>query len=95
MPVYNVQAMADKVRYLENMGLSKDDAEKKAFAELGVAGELPEGVKTQYENLYTNPTINSPFARNDKDSIIDRLNAGARVNQDLSARPEANQADAT
>ena len=95
MPVYNVQAMADKVRYLEGMGLSKEQAEQKAFAELGVTGELPEGVKTQYNNLYTNPTTKSPFARNDKDNVLDRANAGARVEQDLSARPETNQADAT
>ena len=94
MPVYNIQAMADKVRYLETMGLSKEDAEKKAFEELGVAGELPQAVRAEYDRLYQNPTKDSPFARNDRDQLLDRLNAGAKVGGiDTNPRFEQNEAD--
>jgi hypothetical protein len=100
MPVYSPQAMADKVRYLEAQGLSQQDAETKAFAELGIYGDLPQDVRNAYEHYLSNPSANSPFARNDRDQILDRANAGARVsdadgqnNVDASPQYTTNPAD--
>jgi hypothetical protein len=80
MPVYSPQAMADKTRYLINQGLPQAEAEAKAFAELGIYGDLPQDVRSAYDHYMTNPSTQSPFARNDRDQILDRANAGANVN---------------
>lgn len=100
MPVYSPQAMADKTRYLINQGLPQAEAEKKAFAELGIYGDLPKDVRSAYDHYMTNPSTKSPFARNDRDQILDRANAGARVsdadgrnNVDASPQYTTNPAD--
>lgn len=102
MPVYTPSAMADKVRYLIRQGLQQAEAELKAFAELGIHGELPKDVQKAYEFYMSNPTTKSPFARNDRDQILDRANAGARVsdadgqnNVDASPQYTTNPADFT
>ena len=59
MPVYSPQAMADKTRYLINQGLPQAEAEAKAFAELGIYGDLPQDVRSAYEHYMTNPSANS------------------------------------
>lgn len=100
MPVYSPQAMADKTRYLMAQGLPQAEAEKKAFAELGIYGDLPTDVRNAYNHYMTNPSAQSPFARNDRDQILDRANAGAQVtdadgknNVDASPQPTTNPAD--
>jgi hypothetical protein len=78
MPTYPLQSLADRIRYLINQGLNNAEAEVKAFREHGLS-EIPDAVRRSLDFLLTNPTANSPFARNDRDRVLDRRNAGARV----------------
>lgn len=92
MPTYNLQAMADKVRYLINQGLDKAKAEAKAFAEFGYS-HLPDQVRKEYENLLDNPSKKNPLSRNDADRILDRQNTASQNNIDLTPQTNANPSD--
>jgi len=87
MAVYNISALADRTRYFINtQNVDPAEAEKKVFEEAGLtngAESMPSNVYAEYQKMLANPTLDSQFARNDKDGLIDRQNAGAEQNFDL------------
>lgn len=96
MPTYNIQHLADKINYLIRQGLDKAEAELKAFRENGLFGrdQLPKEVQKALDDRIANPTVNSPLARNDRDSILDRRTMGTNVPLDTNPNPTTNPADA-
>lgn len=74
MPVYNISAMADRIRYLEeSRNMSEAEATAQMQREMGLGEDpLPTAVQEQLTNNLQATTQDSPYARNDKDSIVDR-----------------------
>lgn len=74
MPVYNISAMADRIQYLQNTRqMSEAEATTQMQREMGLGEEpLPTEVQEQITNSLQASTQDSPYARNDKDSIVDR-----------------------
>jgi hypothetical protein len=74
MPTYNVSAMADRIKYLmADRNISEAEATSQVLDDMGLTNEdLPTEVQTQLTNQLAEPTTDSEFARNDKDSIVNR-----------------------
>lgn len=74
MPVYNISAMADRIQYLqETRQMSEAEATTQMQREMGLGEDpLPTAVQEQLTNSLQASTEESPYARNDKDSIVDR-----------------------
>lgn len=96
MPTYSIQALADKINYLLRQGLKKAEAEAKAFREFGLLGRehMPKEVQSALDDRLSNPTLKSPLARNDRDSILNRQTMGTNVPIDANPNPATNPADA-
>lgn len=72
MTVYNLQALADKTKYLMNdQKLSSQEAEAQVFQEAGI-NELDKTAYAEYQRLLNEGTTKSEHARNDRDRILDR-----------------------
>lgn len=72
MAVYNLQALADKTKYLmstENMTL--EEAQAQVFKEAGIE-TMDEAALAEYTRLVTTGTTESPYARNDGERLLDR-----------------------
>jgi len=99
MAEFNVQAYADRTRYLQQVqGMSAEEAEKKVFSEAGLrngAQDIPENAYSEFQRLMSNPTVDSEFARNDGERILNRAEAGAGARYDLNPQEETTQTDAT
>jgi len=97
MAVFNLQALADRARYFEQVqGMSAQDAETQAFKEAGFEGQqdLPQGAYQEFQSLLTNRTTDSEFARNDKDRLLNRKEAGAQAQYDVNPQPDTTTSDA-
>ena len=97
MSVFNLQAMADRARYFEQVqGMSAQDAETQAFKEAGFEGQqdLPQGAYQEFQALLSNRTTDSEFARNDKDRLLNRKEAGAQAQYDVNPQPDTTTSDA-
>lgn len=87
MAVYNIQALADRTRYLTSVqGLSQEEAEAKVFKEAGLTGTdaLPSFALEAYNQLLSNPTINNEFARHDNEQILNRQEAGKQASDNAT-----------
>ena len=87
MAVYNLQALADRTRYLMSVqGMTQEEAEQKVFSEAGLTGTnaLAPNVLEAYHALLANPTTTSKFSRNDREAVLDRRRAGAEAEYDLN-----------
>lgn len=71
MAVYNLQALADKTKYLISQGMTAQEAEAQVFQEAGI-NEMDQTAYAEYQRLLTEGTTASPYARNDRDRILDR-----------------------
>ena len=71
MAVYNLQALADKTKYLMSQGMTAEEAEAQVFKEAGI-NEMDQTTYAEYQRLLTEGTTNSEYARNDRDRILDR-----------------------
>lgn len=72
MAVYNLQALADKTKYLmDTQNMTQADAEAQVFKEAGIT-DMDEAAYAEYQRLLTEGTTNSEYARNDRDRILDR-----------------------
>lgn len=86
MPVYNLSAIVDRTRYLEAQGLSSQDAEAKSFAEFGLTSEsMTSEIRAEYDRLLADPTKDSEFARNDRDSLLNAQEVTKNAKYDLNA----------
>jgi hypothetical protein len=97
MAVFNLQALADRARYFEQVqGMSAQDAETQAFKEAGFQGkeDLPQGAYTEFQAHVANRTTDSEFARNDKDRLLNRREAGAQAEYDVNPQPDTTTSDA-
>jgi hypothetical protein len=74
MPTYNVSAMADRIKYLQqDRGISETEARDQVLSDMGLDNaDLPTEVQDQLTKQLAEPTTNNEFARNDKDSIVNR-----------------------
>lgn len=72
MAVYNLQALADKTKYLmDTQNMTQQEAEAQVFKEAGIE-TMDEAAYAEYQRLLTEGTQNSEYARNDRDRILDR-----------------------
>jgi hypothetical protein len=71
MAVYNLQALADKTKYLMSQGMTAQEAEAQVFQEAGIT-DMNQDAYAEYQRLLTEGTQNSEYARNDRDRILDR-----------------------
>jgi|tagenome__1003787_1003787.scaffolds.fasta_scaffold20919771_4 hypothetical protein len=72
MAVYNLQALADKTKYLmSSENKTQAEAEAQVFKEAGIEG-MDETAYAEYTRLVTTGTNESPFARNDGQRLLDR-----------------------
>lgn len=71
MAVYNLQALADKTKYLMSQGMTAQEAEAQVFQEAGI-NEMDQTTYAEYQRLLSEGTTASPYARNDRDRILDR-----------------------
>jgi|KBSSwiStaDraftv2_1062776.scaffolds.fasta_scaffold3513971_1 hypothetical protein len=97
MAVFNLQALADRARYFEQVqGMSAQDAEAQAFKEAGFEGQqdLPQGAYQEFQSLLSNRTTDSEFARNDKDRLLNRREAGSQAKYDVNPQPDTTTSDA-
>jgi len=97
MAVFNLQALADRARYFEQVqGMSAQEAETQAFKEAGFEGQqdLPQGAYQEFQSLLSNRTTDSEFARNDKDRLLNRKEAGAQAQYDVNPQPDTTSSDA-
>ena len=71
MAVYNLQALADKTKYLISQGMTAQEAEAQVFQEAGI-NEMDPTAYAEYQRLISEGTTASPYARNDRERILDR-----------------------
>lgn len=71
MAVYNLQALADKTKYLMSQDKTAQEAEAQVFQEAGIH-ELDPTAYAEYQRLLTEGTTKSEYARNDRERILDR-----------------------
>jgi hypothetical protein len=72
MAVYNLQALADKTKYLmSTQDMTAQEAEAQVFQEAGI-NDMDQAAYAEYQRLLTEGTTNSEYARNDRDRILDR-----------------------
>jgi hypothetical protein len=72
MAVYNLQALADKTKYLmSTQNMTAQEAEAQVFKEAGIT-DMNQDAYAEYQRLLTEGTTNSEYARNDRDRILDR-----------------------
>lgn len=71
MAVYNLQALADKTKYLISQGMTAQEAEAQVFQEAGI-NEMDPTAYAEYQRLISEGTTASLYARNDRDRILDR-----------------------
>jgi hypothetical protein len=62
MAVYNLQALADKTKYLMSQGMTQQEAEAQVFKEANI-DELDPTAYAEYTRLLTTGTNDSPYAR--------------------------------
>jgi hypothetical protein len=76
--------------------MSAQEAETQAFKEAGFEGQqdLPQGAYQEFQSLLTNRTTDSEFARNDKDRLLNRREAGAQAQYDVNPQPDTTTSDA-
>jgi hypothetical protein len=86
MPVYNLSALVDRTRYLEAQGLSSQEAEAKSFAEFGLTNDtMTSEIRAEYDRLLADPTADSEFARNDRESLLNANEVTQKAKYDLNA----------
>lgn len=98
MAVYNLQALADRTKYLMTVqGMSQEEAEQKIFSEAGLTGTnaLAPNVLDAYHALLANPTLNNKFSRNDREALLDRRKAGANTEYELNQTEQKAEQEAT
>ena len=96
MAVYNLQALADRTKYLmTTQGMTQAEAEEKVFSEAGLTGTnaLAPNVLEAYHALLANPTTDSKFARNDREALLDRRRAGAEATYALNTNEQTADQD--
>lgn len=72
MAVYNLQALADKTKYLMSSGnMTQQEAEAQVFKEAGIT-EMDQTAYAEFTRLVTTGTNDSQFARNDGQRLLDR-----------------------
>jgi hypothetical protein len=76
--------------------MSAQEAETQAFKEAGFEGQqdLPQGAYQEFQSLLSNRTTDSEFARNDKDRLLNRKEAGAQAQYDVNPQPDTTTSDA-
>jgi hypothetical protein len=87
MAVYNLQALADKTKYLmQTENMTQAEAEAQVFKEAGI-DQMDEGAYAEYTRLVTTGTNESPFARNDGNRLINRRTAARYETYDVNPEP--------
>ena len=71
MAVYNLQALADKTKYLMSQGMTQQEAEAQVFKEANI-DEMDPTAYAEYTRLLTTGTNDSPYARNDGQRLLNR-----------------------
>ena len=71
MAVYNLQALADKTKYLMSQGMTQQEAEAQVFKEANI-DEMDPTAYAEYTRLLTTGTNESPYARNDGQRPLNR-----------------------
>lgn len=71
MAVYNLQALADKTKYLMSQGMTQEEAQSQAFREAGI-DDLDPTAYGEFTRLVTTGTNEDPHARNDGQRILNR-----------------------
>lgn len=93
MAIYNLQAIAEQTRYLEQQGMSREEAEKKALDGYNLdQDQLTGDMRTTLDRLYNNEhsqTLRNEDGDGDKDRLIDRRQAGSMETYD--ANPQETQ----
>jgi hypothetical protein len=99
MAVYNLSALADRTRYFESQGMSRQEAEAKAFQELGLSqDQMSQEMSTEYERLYNNQnaqSLTNSDMKGDKERLIDRNQAGSYATYDLNPQTPTSDTQAT
>lgn len=90
MATFNLSSMADRVRYLESQGKSRQEAEQQVFGDM----EMSQEMQAEYERLYNDEQAQSTLNKEDniegdKDRIINRNQAGRYETYDTSAQNTA------
>ena len=90
MAVYNLQALADKTKYLmSSQNMTQEEAQAQVFREAGI-DDLDPTAYAEYTRLLTTGTTESPFARNDSERLLNRRNT-ARYGRYEEPAPEPPQ----
>jgi hypothetical protein len=72
MAVYNLQALADKTKYLmSSQNMTQEEAQAQVFKEANI-DQMDPTAYDEYTRLLTTGTNESPYARNDGQRILDR-----------------------
>lgn len=72
MAVYNLQALADKTKYLmSSQNMTAQEAEAQVFQEAGIEN-MDQNAYAEYQRLLTEGTTNNEYSRHDRDRILDR-----------------------
>ena len=72
MAVYNLQALADKTKYLmSTQNKTQEEAQAQVFTEANI-DDLDPTAYAEFTRLLTTGTTESPFARNDNERLLNR-----------------------
>lgn len=90
MAIFNLSALADRVRYLESRGMSYEEAEKRAFEESSfnreqMSNEMYNEFQRLYNNEHSQTELNGSL-QGDRERLIDRNQAGSYETYDTNPK---------